>query len=320
MTPIAPNTLAIDAGQTGIRIMHVGGARSTIRDFAGIHTDRPLLPQLVAVVEQFCAETSLPVQVVAAGVSGLTASESRAETLLAGVTPLGVTAVYLAHDSISGFLGSLGMRPGAVVAAGTGVVTLGVGPAGITRVDGWGHIMGDAGSGYWIGRAALDAAMRSHDGRAEQTSLTFLLEENFTSPEAAYIELQTNPDRVRFIASFAKQVVDHAESDGVAREIIRRAGSELALSVATALRRVGLLEKSDGTSLLTSEPHVSWAGALLSGEILHADFEQSLRTQVPNVILSPPLGMPLNGVALLPSLQKDSPLLSAVAIAGTSTL
>jgi N-acetylglucosamine kinase-like BadF-type ATPase len=32
--------------------------------------------------------------------------------------------------------------------------------------------MGDAGSGYWLGRAALDAVMRAHDGRGPATALT----------------------------------------------------------------------------------------------------------------------------------------------------
>ncbi len=42
----------------------------------------------------------------------------------------------------------------------------------VARVDGWGNIMGDAGSGYWIGREALDAVMRAYDGRGPQTALT----------------------------------------------------------------------------------------------------------------------------------------------------
>lgn len=324
MTHSARNTLAIDAGQSGIRVMHLGtggtggpeGAHgSTIRDFTGIHTDRDLLPQIIDVVEQFCAQTSLSADTVAAGVSGLTDGESRADTLLAGVRHLGVTAVYLAHDSITGFLGSLGHQAGAVVAAGTGVVTLGVGPAGIARVDGWGHIVGDAGSGYWIGRAALEACLRAHDGRGEATTLNALLRDNFSSPEAAYIELQTNPDRVRFIASFAEQVATHAESDAVAEEIIRRAGEELGLSVATALHRAGLpadFGKGPGAG---QSPHVSWAGALLSGARLHSEFESALRRLAPDVVITKPLGLPLDGVALLPSLTKENPLRSAIHVA-----
>jgi N-acetylglucosamine kinase-like BadF-type ATPase len=313
MMPITHHTLAIDAGQTGMRVMHIAPADAshhsvkTIRDFAGIRTDRELLPQLVDVVTAFCAQTALPMGTVAAGVSGLTDKESHAGELLAALRPLGVSSVYVAHDSITGFLGSLGDQPGAVVAAGTGVVTLGVGPLGMARVDGWGHIIGDAGSGYWIGRAALEAAMRAHDGRGSVTSLSALVTENFSTPETAYIELQTNPDRVRLIASFAKQVADHAESDDVALSIMRSAGEQLALSVATALRRVG--------SPAGEDPRVSWAGSLLTGRLLHAEFEAALRRLVTNVVITAPQGLPLDGVALLPSLALDNPLRTAVKIA-----
>ncbi|GAB2828530.1 hypothetical protein GCM10027022_19590 [Alpinimonas psychrophila] len=304
MMPIEHNTLAIDAGQTGIRVRHDG---SRIRDYAGIRTDLDIVPQLVDVVEQFCAETRLAVETVAAGASGLTADEARADALLDGVRHLGVTAAFLAHDSITGFLGSLGPHEGAVVAAGTGVVTLGVGPAGIARVDGWGHIIGDAGGGYWIGRSALEAALRALDGRGEATTLTALLKDNFSSPEAAYVELQTNPDRVRLVASFAKQVAAHAESDDVARHIIRRAGVELALSIVTALGRAGLLDEK--------APRVSWAGSLLTGVRLHTQFEAALWKLAPGVVITPPLGLPLDGVALLPSLTEDNPLRSAIYVA-----
>ena len=316
--PNVQSTLAIDAGQTSIRVRDSG---STIRDYAGIRTDLDIVPQLVDVVEQFCAETRLALETVAAGVSGLTTDEARADALLDGVRHLGITAAYVAHDSITGFLGSLGLHEGAVVAAGTGVVTLGVGPAGIARVDGWGHIIGDAGSGYWIGRSALEAALCAWDGRGEATTLTALLKDNFSSPEAAYIELQTNPDRVRLIASFAKQVAAHAESDDIARHIIRRAGEELALSVVTALERAGLVKDSPAGqgslphSRIAASPNVSWAGALLTGVRLHTQFEAALWKLAPGVVITPPLGLPLDGVALLPSLTEDNPLRAAIHVA-----
>ena len=114
MMPTSQNLLAIDAGQTGIRVMHRALTSQspseplppTIRDFAGIRTDRELLPQLVDVAAKFCAQTSLRVDTVTAGVSGLTALESRANDLLAGVKTLGATAVFLAHDSVTGFWGA----------------------------------------------------------------------------------------------------------------------------------------------------------------------------------------------------------------------
>ena len=41
-----------------------------------------------------------------------------------------------------------------------------------SRAGGWGYVLGDEGSGYWIGRLALRAVVRHADGRGRVTSLT----------------------------------------------------------------------------------------------------------------------------------------------------
>ena len=150
----------------------------------------------------------------------------------------------LAHDSITSFLGALGDVSGAVVAAGTGVVALGVGRHSVARVDGWGNIMGDAGSGYWIGREALDAVMRAHDGRGGPTALTDVVRERWPDLESAYIELQAAADRVRLVASFAQPVAELAATDPIAADICRRAAGELATTATAAL--TGTAEPGDG--------------------------------------------------------------------------
>ena len=76
--------------------------------------------------------------------------------------------------------------------------------------------MGDAGSGYWIGREALDAVMRAHDGRGEPTALTAVVRERWPDLESAYIDLQAAEDRVRVVASFANAVSDLAATDSIA--------------------------------------------------------------------------------------------------------
>ena len=91
-----------------------------------------------------------------------------------------------------------------MVASGTGVVTLAVGRTELARVDGWGYLLGDAGSGYWLGRAALDAVMRAHDGRGDATALSAIAVAEFPDLEHAYIELQADPGRVGRIAAYAR--------------------------------------------------------------------------------------------------------------------
>lgn len=61
---------------------------------------------------------------------------------------------------------------GIVVVAGTGSIAYGVDSAGTTaRSGGWGYLLGDEGSAFWLGHAALRAGIRAADGRGPQTSL-----------------------------------------------------------------------------------------------------------------------------------------------------
>ena len=63
--------------------------------------------------------------------------------------------------------------PGIVVSAGTGSVAVGRGREGKRqRIGGYGWQMGDEGSGYAIGRAALGAVSRAFDGRSPRTALS----------------------------------------------------------------------------------------------------------------------------------------------------
>ena len=68
---------------------------------------------------------------------------------------------------------AFGDGPGIVVSAGTGSVAVGRDRTGRQhRIGGYGWQMGDEGSGYAIGRAALGAVSRAADGRSPRTALT----------------------------------------------------------------------------------------------------------------------------------------------------
>lgn len=296
--------LAIDAGQTGIKV------RVHEHDlvFPGIRTDEPLLPQLAAVARAAIERTSAQVSVVSAGVSGLTARESDAGALLARIDDPAVREVILAHDSTTSFLGALGDTRGAVVAAGTGVVTLAVGASQVARVDGWGYLMGDAGSGYWIGREALDAVMREFDGRGPATALRAVAEERWPDLTQAYIQLQSDDERVSVVASLAAHVARLASAgDAVSQNITVRAGGELAHSVETALRRV------------RSDPSEHFAACAIGGVFrspqLREAFASHLAASGFDVSLVEPRGHGIDGAAALAGLAPQHPLAHAVSVA-----
>lgn len=301
-SPSTNLTLALDAGQTGVRTLLIDGDSRSLQQFPGVKTDRELFPQLAEFINTSLEGVNTPVS-LSIGMTGLTAAQSKPAELLE-LLPVNVRDVSLAHDSITGFLGALGTQMGIVTAVGTGVVTLGVGETDMVRIDGWGNLIGDAGSAYWIGRAGLEAGMRVYDGRIPSSGLLSLLTENFSHPEEAYIELQTSNDRVARIASYARRVIELAEDDEEARRIVNAAGQELALSAVTAAQRVGLRD--------SDSPLFSWVGNVMKAEMLKDAFVSAVVNAVPQAQFVSPLAEPIEGVALMTSLPEASPLRASI--------
>jgi len=303
---VESSSLTIDAGQTGIRArLHTGTGAAVPFEFGGIRTDSALIPQLGEVVATVAAQTHQPITSVSAGISGFSKAETDPRELLVSGTAHGVREVYLAHDSVTSYLGALGDEPGVVVAAGTGVVTLAVGAHDVARIDGWGNLIGDAGSGYWLGRAALDAVMRAYDGRGPATALTAAVRLDFPDLEMAYLDLQGDPLRVSRIAGYARQVTDLAATDAVAARICDGAAAELVLSAATGLRRVG-----EDTS---AAPVVCGIGGVLRAPEIAARFEQGLRELWPAVDIRPAIANALDGAEYLARLAPTSALRDRIA-------
>jgi N-acetylglucosamine kinase len=136
--------------------------------------------------------------------------------------------------------------PGIVIIAGTGSIAYGRNGRGqAARAGGWGHILGDEGSGYWIGREALAAVVREADGRGPATGLVEAVLEHFgvANPgELVHIVYSREVPR-KHVAALGP-IVQRAASagDAVARQILERAAEELVLaarSVATRLEMRG---------------------------------------------------------------------------------
>ena len=73
--------------------------------------------------------------------------------------------VFIGNDLDSGLTAVFGpTNPGILVSSGTGSVVVGRNAAGqVARAGGWGHLLGDHGSGYWIALTGLRNAIRDYD-------------------------------------------------------------------------------------------------------------------------------------------------------------
>jgi N-acetylglucosamine kinase-like BadF-type ATPase len=304
--------LAIDAGQTGIRMRYTSPDGIEETEVAGIDAATEGQQQIERVLLDAAARRGWRPATVSIGLTGLVSAEARADDLLRSWRIAGVSRVLIAHDSVTGYLAALGFDPGVVVAAGTGVVVLAAGPHGVARVDGWGHLLGDAGGGYWLGRAGLDAALRQHDGRGPATALTPDAVEAFGSIDGLTSRVQERPDRVRAIASFARYVLRRAsEGDVAALSIADDGARELARSAIVALERAGLGPGDPAT--------VSWTGSLLNGSgVYRARLQEHLALHRGSCCLVPPRSVPLDGCARLHAVPESHPLRGFIASAAIS--
>ncbi|MFF5205662.1 N-acetylglucosamine kinase [Streptosporangium sp. NPDC000396] len=114
---------------------------------------------------------------VAGGVFGLAGAGSAREQAEALVTEVWRTAGLpgrpaVVPDMLAAFAGATEEPAGTVLIAGTGAVAARVEGRQVTgRADGYGWLLGDEGSGTWIGRRAVQAVLASLDGRAGPTAL-----------------------------------------------------------------------------------------------------------------------------------------------------
>ncbi|HLL36910.1 MAG TPA: BadF/BadG/BcrA/BcrD ATPase family protein [Streptomyces sp.] len=294
MTPVG--FLAVDSGGSGLRVVvgtveggPLGQRESRVPVRTGVRgiDAGHLMEQLVPLVRALAAESGVTepeCAVVGAAGFGTLGDALRAELPGALGREFGVRRVALAADAVTAYVGALGPRPGAVIAAGTGLIAIGTDLTRWRRADGWGHLLGDCGSGAWIGRAGLEAALRAHDGRAGgSTRLLAHAEQQFGPLPGLPNALYPRSDRSAVLASFAPQVADCAADDPVAADILRAAARHMADSAAAVC-------PADGT------PEVGLTGGLFKmGEPLLGPVREELAKRLPHARCVPAEGDPLRG-------------------------
>ena len=133
---------------------------------------------------------------------------------------------------------------GVALICGTGSIAYGRALDGrIARAGGWGHLLGDEGSGYDIGVAALRLAAQTADGRANATEVlravlaAWQLEEPTQLIAHCYRPEMTRAE----VAGLARQVMALAEQgDAHAQAVLERAAHELGRVVAAVMRQLTL--------------------------------------------------------------------------------
>ena len=225
-----------------------------------------------------------------AGLSARDASKITACLALAGASePTDLAAAQrLKHpfaramittDAQAACVGAHQGRDGGVVIAGTGTIGWAELKGRQHRVGGWGSIVGDEGSGAWLGRELLRRVLWAHDGRIELSPLLKAGFEQFRCDPHAIVRWASNASPGDF-GTMAPLVVEHAQSgDVIGGELMRAAASHIdalaARLVMLGANRIALVGGladhmrpwvSDQTVMYLTTP----AGSALDGALLLA--------------------------------------------------
>ena len=223
----ASRTVAVEARGPGANLQVAGeaGVEAVLRDVTTRATgDRAVTPAAICV-----------------GIAGVD-RDDEARAVRAIVRRIFPRSRILVVNALVALVAGAQDAPGIVIIAGTGSIVYGRNAAGeAARAGGWGHMVGDEGSGYWIGREAVTAVMRAADGRGPATRLVDEILAHFGVADVSRLPRIVYARDVPRVNVAALGPIVHRvarEGDAVAVRILERAAEELVIAAQSVTSRL----------------------------------------------------------------------------------
>lgn len=227
-----PIVVGVDAGGTSIECAIAGEGETIARhgDAANVRTVgiEVAAERIAATVRSGLRGEMFDALVVGAAGAGDPLVASALEVALRRFFPNGAIAVR--DDAEIALRAAVPEGDGAVLVAGTGSIAYAQADGKAHRAGGYGYLVGDDGSGFSIGRAALAAMLRWYDGRAAHAELFDAIEARLQARDAQALlgRIYGEGDPVPVVASVAPLVIERAsEGERLASKIVQNAAHEL---------------------------------------------------------------------------------------------
>lgn len=290
------NVLGIDAGSTKTVCYLADGDGNVLGEAraggASLRSEgeRGVEKVLRAVMDQARGNPGRDVDAICLGMVGV---ERDAEGAVVGeiMHRIGAgTRVMVVSDALVALVAGVGEAPGVAIICGTGSVAYGRNARDqAAQAGGWGHVLGDEGGGYWIGRHALRAVARAADGRGPATALTARILNHFAvaRPADLVVEIDERPVPDHALAQLARVVQQaHDEGDEAATQILEQAAHELVRAARSVVERLQMRDEAvqfvlaggvfSGVPWLVEELRRRLPGISPRGQVLRLEVEPAV--------------------------------------------
>lgn len=218
----------LDSGVLGVAIGGPGNPNAAGLDQSAV-TIRQTIAAALSSAGVDRAEDLSAVEAVVIGMAG----ESRIagdQAYRAALLPVGLSvSASIVPDLSIAFSAGSPAEEGYVLIAGTGAIAGHIrGDSVMERRDGWGWLIGDGGSGFWLGREAVRATLTTLDRTQQPSDFQRAVLHAAGATDAHSLINSCYATAPVGLARFAPLVVEHAESDATAATICDLAADQLA--------------------------------------------------------------------------------------------
>ncbi|MEM1606607.1 MAG: BadF/BadG/BcrA/BcrD ATPase family protein [Candidatus Bathyarchaeia archaeon] len=292
----ATKTVCVIADES-FNVVGVGKAGPCNYNVVGVENARRNVERAVQMAYSDISDESLKGKVADVGcfgIGGLTTQRDYEIISNEIVPPSSAVNRVIVNDVVVAFYAATGGEPGIVVVAGTGSIAYGANSRGESMISGgWGWLIGDEGSAFYIARQALASATKAYDGRGAKTVLVDMFKEEFgvsdfkdIVPKIYHEVTSTN------IASLSKIVFSAArKGDRVAMKILRDAGEELGKAAVAIARK--LFDKNEHILIGVT------GGVFKADLTVWEHFKRYVLKRLPNAEFTPPVEHPVVGALIM---------------------
>ena len=203
----------------------------------------------------------------------------------------GPLSIAIETDARVALEGAFNGGEGIVIIAGTGSIVFGKTSRGeILRVGGWGRVLGDEGSGYYIGREALTAVTHDMDNRGYAGSLknTFAKKFKWNSRDDIIEAVYRDGFDIPSLAPLVMHAAEH--NDLVSQKILDKAATLLVEQVDTLVKQMAVAGKVQA---------VLFGGLMQSGSIYADAVRMKIIRSLPQIEIITPKQSPAHGAVLM---------------------